>query len=396
MLTSDPTAFEVFARWSEAPANAFGSKNNPGVISDQDKARYSLIYDELMQAAEAARSNLSQPETIDLKSMNYSHQYGSRGHRPVDVWVSLCGAGSENFARMPQVYMIASERGLELGFAISINEDDYHDPIVKSRNRTIVPLINRKLPNPTDERSVTLTRALEQNGGWFFNTKARLAPGEEGFAAWGSLSEMIAATKSNGTNKGGGSICKFFTSEALTDTNLDETFSHAMQMFHPLLMGCLPDTWESELVSAQLAVEKLEDTVDFDPTDISDARDKVLREIAQRRGQSKFRRALLRAYSGKCAISLTAVESVLEAAHITPYLGEQTNHISNGLLLRADLHTLFDLNLIKIDPRSMRVRVSPSLEGTPYWNYDSRKISLPNKAGDRPSPLALEKHFKIR
>ena len=395
MMTSDPSAFEVFARWRDAPANAFGSKNNPGVISDEDKARYSLIYDELMQAAKAARSNLSQPETIELKSMNYSHQYGSRGHRPVDVWVSLCGADSEDFARMPQVYMIASERGLELGFAISINEDDYHDPIVKSRNRTIVPLINRKLPNPSGERAVTLARALEQDGGWFFNSKARLAPGDEGFAAWSSLSQMIEETKSNGTSKGGGSVCKFYTLDELIDTDLDETFSHAMQMFHPLLMGCLPDAWESELVSAQLAIEKLEDAVEFDPSEISDARDKVLREIAQRRGQSKFRRALLRAYNGKCAISLTAVEAVLEAAHITPYLGEQTNHITNGILLRTDLHTLFDLNLIKIDPRSMSVRVSPSLEGTPYWNYDGRKISLPIKTDDRPSPLALAEHFKL-
>jgi len=104
---------------------------------------------------------------------------------------------------------------------------------------------------------------------------------------------------------------------------------------------------------------------------------------------------LLRAYNGKCAISLTAVEAVLEAAHITPYLGEQTNHITNGILLRTDLHTLFDLNLIKIDPRSMSVRVSPSLEGTPYWNYDGRKISLPIKTDDRPSPLALAEHFKL-
>jgi hypothetical protein len=395
MLAPDPNAFDVFALWRDAPVNAFGSKNNPGVISDQDKARYSLIYDELMQAAEVAKLSISNPETIELKAMNYSHQYGSRGHRPVDVWVSLCGAGSEDFARMPQVYMIASERGLELGFAISINEDDYHDPSVKSRNRTIVPLINRKLPNPSDDEAVMLADELEHDGGWFFNTKARLAPGNEGFAAWSSLSEMLDTTKSNGTSKGGGSICKLFPFDQLLDLDLDTTFSHAIQMFYPLLMGCLPDAWENELVLAQVNIEKLEHKVDFDPTNTEDARDKVLRSIAQRRGQSKFRHKLIKAYDGKCAISQTAVEAVLEAAHITPYLGEQTNHITNGILLRTDLHTLFDLNLLKIDPNNMKVRVSPSLQASPYWVYNGRKVSLPKTPQDRPSPLALAEHYKL-
>lgn len=395
MLASDPEAFQVFDKWKNAPSNAFGSKNNSGVISDQDKARYSLIYTELMQAAENARSKVYKSDNIELKSMNYSHQYGSRGHRPVDVWVSLCGVGSEDFARMPQVYMIASERGLEIGFAISINEDDYHDQSVKSRNRTIVPLINRKLPNSTDELALTIDKSLKEDGGWVFSTKARLTPNDEGFANWTSLGEMLDSIKSNGSSKGGGSICKFFATDDLADLDLEATFGSSLSLFYPLLMRCLPDSWESELVSTQADIEQIEGAVSFDPSDIVDARDMVLRQIAQRRGQSKFRQSLLKAYKGKCAISQTAVAAVLEAAHITPYLGDETNHISNGLLLRADLHTLFDLNLVKIDPDSMRVKISPSLEATPYWNYNRRKILLPDKATDRPSTLALAEHFSL-
>jgi predicted restriction endonuclease len=92
-------------------------------------------------------------------------------------------------------------------------------------------------------------------------------------------------------------------------------------------------------------------------------------------------------------LSQTKVEAVLEAAHITPYLGEKTNHISNGLLLRADLHTLFDLYLIRINPTTLRVEISPNLAATPYWNYNNRKIFLPPKANERPSPLALSQHY---
>jgi len=393
MLRNDPSAFEVFALWRDAPANAFGSKNNPGVISVQDKGRYTLIYQELMNAAEAAKSSLADPTTVEMKSMNYSPQYGSRGHRPVDIWVSLCGTGSEEFARMPQIYAIASERGLEMGFAISISEDDYHDLAVKSRNRTIVPLINRKLPLPDDERAVRLSEGLDRDGGWHYNTKARLSPGDEGFGAWNSLSELIEATKLSGTNKGGGSVCKFFSLEELQTLDLDDEFSRIVRLFHPVLMGCLPTSWDAQLVSTQATLDKIGDEVSFDPSDTVDARKKVLREIAQRRGQKKFRQALLKAYDSACAISQTKVEAVLEAAHITPYLGDATNHISNGLLLRTDLHTLFDLHLLKISPETGRVEISPSLATTPYWNYNKRKIFVPSRTADRPSALALAQHY---
>jgi hypothetical protein len=52
---------------------------------------------------------------------------------------------------------------------------------------------------------------------------------------------------------------------------------------------------------------------------------------------------------------------VLEAAHIKPYRGEQDNHPENGLLLRSDIHTLFDLDLLGIDPDRMEVELHPSL-----------------------------------
>ena len=52
------------------------------------------------------------------------------------------------------------------------------------------------------------------------------------------------------------------------------------------------------------------------------------------------------------------VVAVLKATHIMPYRGEETNHPSNGLLLRADLHTLFDVGLLTIDPKTMTVRLA--------------------------------------
>ncbi|PYG32257.1 HNH endonuclease [Pelagimonas varians] len=368
MLSTDPSAFEVFSRWKDAPTNAFGSKNNPGVLPERDKEKYTLIYQELMGAAEAAQANLTKPESVEIKSMNYSPQYGSRGHRPVDVWVSICGAGSEEFARMPQIYAIASERGLEVGFAISINEDDYHDLSVKHRNRTIVPMINRKLPLSNDERTVQLSRDLELDGRWHYNTKARLSDGDEGFDEWSTL-------------------------EALPALDLGRELSRVVGLFYPVLMGCEPTARDTQVVTAQTELNKITDKVDFDPTDTVDSRNRVLRQIAQRRGQKKFRQALLKAYDGACAISKIEVEAVLEAAHVTPYLGDETNDITNGILLRTDLHTLFDLHLLKIHPETGKVELSPSLASTPYWNYHDKRIFVPTKEAERPSQLALSHRY---
>jgi len=85
----------------------------------------------------------------------------------------------------------------------------------------------------------------------------------------------------------------------------------------------------------------------------------------------------------------------LEAAHITPYRGPRTNAISNGLLLRADVHTLYDLNLISIHPSRYIVRVSSSLAGSQYEEYDGKLAALPTRPTVQPSEAALKENFSL-
>lgn len=104
----------------------------------------------------------------------------------------------------------------------------------------------------------------------------------------------------------------------------------------------------------------------FDPDDIEDAKTRVRASIVRRRGQHAFRQILLDAYGGRCAVTGCDVADVLEAAHIVPYQGDATHVVNNGLLLRADIHTLFDLGWIAVDPVSMTVLVHPELWQTQY------------------------------
>ncbi len=86
----------------------------------------------------------------------------------------------------------------------------------------------------------------------------------------------------------------------------------------------------------------------------------VLKTIKIRQGQSEFRQILLEEFNYCCAITGCLIERVLEAAHIVPHREETNYHASNGLLLRADIHTLYDLDLLKINVNG-NVIIEPEL-----------------------------------
>ena len=133
---------------------------------------------------------------------------------------------------------------------------------------------------------------------------------------------------------------------------------------------------------------------EFDPSDQQDQRAKAIAEVVRRRGQAKFRKALLEAYDGKCAITGCDAVAALEAAHITPYLGDHTNHPQNGLLLRADIHSLFDLGLMSVDPTTSTVVLVESLRGSSYAGLHGVQIATPNEPALAASPAAIEQHFE--
>lgn len=133
------------------------------------------------------------------------------------------------------------------------------------------------------------------------------------------------------------------------------------------------------------------DSASFDPGAVEDARDRTLSSIVRRRGQPQFRALLLRIYGGTCPVSGCYVEPALEAAHVTPYLGPDTNSPQNGILLRSDLHTLWDLKLWALDEVTGAVLLGPRLSGTEYAQLAGRK-AFPKNPRLRPAAAALRAH----
>jgi len=116
----------------------------------------------------------------------------------------------------------------------------------------------------------------------------------------------------------------------------------------------------------------------------------------QRLGQGTFRVIVTDVYRRRCAITAEKTLPVLQAAHIRPVSDGGTHRIVNGVLLRSDLHTLFDRGYVTVAP-DYRVHVSQRLKvdfdnGENYRRLEGSTISLPDQAEHRPDPLLLEWH----
>lgn len=119
----------------------------------------------------------------------------------------------------------------------------------------------------------------------------------------------------------------------------------------------------------------------------------VVRNIRLRQGQPAFRARLLEAYEGRCAITEWDIAESLEAAHIKSHSNGGDMNLSNGLLLRADIHTLFDLGLLAVDTGSWTVVASDSVLGTESGGWlHGHALRLPVSITDRPRKEWLDEH----
>lgn len=119
--------------------------------------------------------------------------------------------------------------------------------------------------------------------------------------------------------------------------------------------------------------------------------------MARRRiGQGAFRLLVTDVYDRQCAVTHEHTLPVLEAAHIRPVAEGGEHHVSNGLLLRSDVHTLFDRGYVTITPE-YTFRVSSRLRrdwqnGKIYYRLDGQRIHLPEDSSCWPEPALLEWH----
>lgn len=116
-----------------------------------------------------------------------------------------------------------------------------------------------------------------------------------------------------------------------------------------------------------------------------------------RLGQSAFRAAVTDAYERRCSFTGEKTLPALQASHIKPYASSGPHRVDNGLLLRADLHQLFDRGYITIT-RDYRIEVSRRIKeefnnGKAYLGLHGQQLHThPSEPEERPSEMFIEHH----
>lgn len=122
--------------------------------------------------------------------------------------------------------------------------------------------------------------------------------------------------------------------------------------------------------------------------------------IRPRLGQGAFRLKVTDAYDRRCAISGEKTLPILDAAHIRSYESGGEHELSNGLLLRTDIHRLFDRGYVTVSEKG-RFAVSERLKadfdnGAHYYAMQGREIALPRRGFTPPAEEALKWHREER
>lgn len=118
-----------------------------------------------------------------------------------------------------------------------------------------------------------------------------------------------------------------------------------------------------------------------------------------RLGQNAFKALVQEAYGRRCAVTGDRIVPVLQAAHIRPVTDQGENRIDNGLLLRSDVHTLFDRGYLSVDPAKKTLMVSKRLRaewgnGEEFYQRaaSGEPIAMPTRPADRPNVEFLSWH----
>jgi putative restriction endonuclease len=118
--------------------------------------------------------------------------------------------------------------------------------------------------------------------------------------------------------------------------------------------------------------------------------------VPRRIGQGTFRIAVTQAYERQCAITRERALPALDAAHIRPFAEVQTHYVRQGLLLRSDVHKLFDVGYLTVTPE-YRVEASSRMrgdfnDGENYMKLNGSEVWVPEDPALRPDPEALRWH----
>ena len=207
------------------------SRSKFAELSDEERAAYQSVHGSLARLGSFVQTRLGSNDFSLKLTSSFNPNSGVRGYLPKDLWFAVSNVRNEaEFERMPQLFMIVSDRGIEYGFAACIPPSQFSDQTIRHRVREAAPKIFSALPIPGSGPAIEWARKIEQSGGWFFRKEPRDDPAAGDFT---SIDEWLTFLKSaEGESASGGSISRYLSQEDLPDADdLQEALGEMAAVF---------------------------------------------------------------------------------------------------------------------------------------------------------------------
>ncbi|MDN4984296.1 DUF3578 domain-containing protein [Bradyrhizobium sp. WYCCWR 13022] len=223
-------------------------------LSSEESAAYERVHAALGRLGRLVQEELGDAEYEVRLTSGFHLKSGVRGAIPKDLWFGVYRKqNATEFLGNPQLFAIASGKGVELGFYVSTHPSDFSNSDLKAKLRAAAPAIYRQLPDPRDPAAVELERSLGDC--WTFRRKSRLEPGRREFD---DLSAWLRYFKSpEGAGEGGGAITRWFTGQELDSADLPTVARDMARTFQPLMSSIRTEGNSSPHLSPYAAVPAL-------------------------------------------------------------------------------------------------------------------------------------------
>ena len=220
--------FKIFSKYIDVSYNSWTK-----ILDEEARAAY-IQTNEILKSI-VQKTVGSQKDFKYLITSNFYPKGGVRNNRPKDLWCSIINKDSERFVNMPQIFMIASHKGIELGFSASIHPSDFSDQSVKKKLKEVIPSLFKLIPSSKSRIIKKLKEDLSQNGEWYFKEKTRLVPKKNDFKSLEIFIDYLKSPK--GLKNGAGSISKFYLPKDIEnkDLSLEIEFKKTFEIFSPLM-----------------------------------------------------------------------------------------------------------------------------------------------------------------
>ncbi|HEV2596449.1 MAG TPA: DUF3578 domain-containing protein [Sphingomicrobium sp.] len=203
-------------------------------LSDDERGAYIRVTSALKDVGGAVLATLGEAEYELKLTAGFNLGSGVRGAIPKDLWFGIFAKeNADKFVGSPQLFMIVSARGVELGFAPSTHPSGFSDSSIKAKMRAAAPQIFDLMPEGQSEQANELGAALDANDGWYLRRQTRLQPQFGDFARVSDWLDYLHSP--SGKADAGGSISKYLLPSELDEHDLIRDAVEAAEIFRPLM-----------------------------------------------------------------------------------------------------------------------------------------------------------------